>query len=218
MQSIQDKKVALESLNLQLKGEGNVGETVISFLTKDKVEEKIIGELNYLASNSGVFLNNFKIINQSKMIDRGGLTVGSLTGIVNENGSELSANQPLNSLQTTQAVVTISGDYEKLKIFFGGVQHMPLFNSIKTLNITSVEKTGTGELASAEGAVRTITAEIVVDFSHLEPVKASNSELVDFKPEIDEKTVQALENYVSRSVSEIKIDDIAVGSGNPFVQ
>jgi hypothetical protein len=217
LQNVQDKKTALESLNSQLKSDEKSSLLISNYLPSDRAEEKIIGEVNYLAANAGVFLDDIEIAKQEEKSNS--VTIDSASLQATSNGQFDLKKQNANTLQSTQATITFNGDYDKLKIFFNGLQHMPLLNSIKTLDITTTEKA----VVAAPGATTTekpvtkITAKLVVDFGYLKQAKINGEQLADFKAEIDNKTVQALKEYTSEIVPKISTSGINIGSSNPFL-
>ena len=118
----------------------------------------------------------------------------------------------------TQAVVTVSGDYDKLKAFFDGIQHMPLFSSIKTLEITSLEKIITDpNITATKKPEFVISAKLALDFGYLNRVQIDSNNLKDFQPTIDSKTLQSLGEYTAKPMPVISTGDIVVGVNNPFM-
>ncbi len=212
--NVQEKRTALETLNSQLKSGDKNGALVAEYLPTQKSEEKIIGQVNSLASAAGIFLDNIEITKSQEQSASITNLAPVPVGIV---GAEPLAVVPV--VANTQAVVTVSGDYNKLKAFFDGIQHMPLFNSVKSLEITSLEKTLTDPNATA---VKTpefiISAKLTLDFGHLNRVQIDNNNLKSFQPEIDSKTLQNLGAYIAtKDVPAINTSDITTGVSNPFL-
>lgn len=217
LQVVLKNKDAFNMLSLKLKEDQKSRGLILNYIPFDRVEEQIIGEISYLATNSGVFLDNVKITDQ--------ISTGSFGGSTQTNS--LAQKGPDNKsvvdvVQSTQAKIIVNGDYEKLKIFFKGVQHLPLLNSVKSLNITLNSNKpavdGTTGVARANQATTPITAEMVVDFGYLKQVKADKKELADFNPEIDSKTVQALQEYISADIPPVvSTTGVLMGSNNPFL-
>ncbi len=207
LQGVKNKKAALDSLSNTIKNDEESNAMILNYLPKNKVEEKIVGEVNYLAANAGVFLDNVEIVDNP--------TPASVVADL------ASKNQPIDIIQNTQAVITVDGDYDKLKTFFNGIQHIPLFNSIKSLNIATVEKTTSSDSAATSTtgsqSTTTITAKITVDFGYLKQVKADDKKLADFHPEIDNATIQKLKDYTAGNVPKINMSGISAGSNNPFL-
>jgi len=214
--SIQKKGETLEKLNLQLRsGDKNVT-LVVDYLPSQKSEEKIIGQINYLAGDAQVFLDNIEMTSkgqeQSSLVANPAPVPGTI-------GVEPLALVP--TVTNTQAIVTVTGEYEKLKAFFDGVQHMPLFNLVKSLDITSVEKASMDPMVKSSEFL--ITAKLTIDFGQLKLVKIDSNGLKNFEPIVDEKTLQVLSEYTTKTAAGIKASDPAAtvtataGSKNPFL-
>jgi Tfp pilus assembly protein PilO len=208
--AVQERKTALETLNAQLKSGDKNGALAASYLPVQKAEEKIIGQINYLASNSEIFLNNLEIIKAPEST-----TVAASPAPINMGvaGIEPMAVAPVVS--NIQTVVSVEGDYDKLKAFFNGVQRMPLFNSIKTLDIVSTEKIQTDPAVKKVEYV--ITAKLAIDFGYLGRLQADNNNLKNIEPIIDSKTLDGLDAYTTKTIPEINTNNMVVGSSNPFL-
>ena len=211
-----DKKAALETLNSQIRESDSGSTLVLNYVPKDRAEEKIIGQINYLASNSGVFLNNIEVLKKN---EQSSSTLKAANSTANVASNLKAGNS--NVLQSTQITIKVGGDYDKLKLFFSGIQHMPLLNSIKSLNIVSKDKAKDKNNSSTpavdEKVQTSIEAELVVDFGYLKQARTDESKLASFKAEIDDKTIQDLKEYTSGVIPKINTSDIATGRSNPFL-
>jgi len=211
-----DKKAALETLNSQIRESDSGSTLVLNYVPKDRAEEKIIGQINYLASNSGVFLNNIEVLKKN---EQSSSTLKAANSTANVASNLKAGNS--NVLQSTQITIKVGGDYDKLKLFFSGIQHMPLLNSIKSLNIVSKDKAKDKNNSSTpavdEKVQTSIEAELVVDFGYLNQARTDESKLASFKAEIDDKTIQDLKEYTSGVIPKINTSDIATGRSNPFL-
>ncbi len=208
--NMEEKKATLEKLTLQIKSGEKNGALAISYLPAQKVEEKIIGQINYIAGESKIFLNNLQLtkIAESTPI------VANLTPVnVGIAGGEPAAIAPV--VANTQATVTVAGDYDNLKVFFDGIQRMPLFNSVKSLEITSAEKKSTDPAVKKVEYV--IAAKLVIDFGYLSQVNVDNSSLKIFEPTIDTKVLDSLAEYTTKTIPNIETGDSVVGVANPFL-
>ncbi len=207
LQGVQSKKSAIDSLNTKISADVDGSALIYGYVPKEKVEEEIIGKVNYLAANSGVFLDNIEI---SSAAASNALITGPVAS---------------DAIQSTQATVVVEGDYDKLKIFFHDVQHVSLFNSIVSLNITSVEKNAsTADASVGQGATvttgqtsSTIVAKLVINFGYLKLIKADDKRLSNFKPEIDSAVIQSLKGYVSGTSPKVSTTGVVMGSSNPFL-
>ncbi len=202
---IQTKKNALESLGSTIADGKGDSALVYEYLPKDKVEEKIIGEVNYAAANSDVFLNNIGIVDAPVVA-----TVGL---------DQTPKAKPVEVIRNIQATIMVEGDYDKLKTFINGIQHIQLYNSIKSLNIATIEKAtnNTDPSVVAVSSATTIAVKLIVDFGYLKQNKIDDKKLTSFKPDIDNQTIQNLKAYIQGSVPKINTAGLNIGSNNPFL-
>ncbi len=203
LQNVEIKKSALATLSSKIQADDGSA-LVLNYLSSNKMEEKIIGEVNYIASNSGVFLNNLEIVSNPPPAP--GV-------IVPVNSADTKA---ADAVQSVQLVISAEGDYNKLKTFFNAIQRMALFNTVISLNISTVEKNSSNDLTATQSAV-TISAKLVVDFGYLKQIKADEKKLANFNPSIDNATIQKLKEYTSDNTPKVSIEGIISGSNNPFL-
>ncbi len=199
LQGVRSKKVALEALSSQLKEEEENNVMVLNYLPINKTEERIIGGANYLAVDAGVALVNVSLKT-------------NLNNVKQETEIELSGSTPKEeTIKTTEATIEVVGDYDKLKIFFNGIQHMSLLNSIKSLSVTSKED-------PEQNSANSLSAKLVVDFGYLSLIKADNQKLANFQGEsaVSLEAVKKLKEYTSKVVPEIKAGELTSSRTNPF--
>lgn len=222
LEAVQAKRATLEQLSLQIKSKDQDRSLVLSYLPMNKVEERIIGQVNYLAASSNVFLDNVKIVSKDATLSSNEQVtqVGLLPGVANNGSTAANSVDPnaksqvVDAIQNTQATISISGDYANLKKFFGAIQHMPLFNSVESLRIATIEEPKTDANLPAKTI---ITAEMVVDFGYLKQVRADGKKLAELNVQIDNGTLEQLNKYISASIPEIGVDGVNIGSNNPFL-
>ncbi len=203
LQNVESKKSALETLSSKIQTDDGSA-LVLNYLPSNKMEEKIIGDVNYIASNSGVFLNNLEIVSSPSPAP--GV-------IVPVSPADVKTSDALQNIQLT---ITAEGDYNKLKTFFDAVQRMSLLNTVKSLSISTVEKNSSSDPAATQSAV-TIVSKLVVDFGYLKQVKADDKKLANFNSSIDNATIQKLKDYTSNSTPKVSMEGIVSGSSNPFL-
>jgi hypothetical protein len=170
------------------------------------MEERVIAGVNYLASDANVSLVDFSMGGQK--------TVTGTTDATAVNG------QPVETaaipVRTITARFSLVGDYDKIRIFLDGLAHMPIFNTIKSLEIMKQLVTKTdGTTITGTNLLATIN----VDFGYQDILKIKPGSLATFSPELDNDTISVLQKYVSIKSSQ-SIDN---GSGsisgktNPFM-
>jgi hypothetical protein len=216
-----NKKNAINLLGSQLDKDKESEDLIKNYLPENKTEEQIINGLNYMATAANVFLINISladVINTPKATDLN--TAQTISTAVNTSKGDISGATPAaeqtlpvsppNLVDYAETSVSVSGDYNSINMFLDEVQSLPLFNSIKTLDISS-QKDNTG--ANAAGK---LLAKIVVDFGYLKSSAVDNQKILSFKPVLDNDTIAALKQYVSQKTPALATDDPNKGKTNPF--
>ena len=223
LKSTQEKKTLLESLSSKIQGASEDTALVYDYLPKNKQEEKIIGQLNYLATDSGIFLDNLELapvlvpVNTEIIAPNPVGTNLVSTGVVSANPAS-SGPTNIDATQNIQAIITVEGEYDKLRAFFNKVERVPLFNSIKSLKVYTTDGVASANPAAAGQTTATkISAKLVVNFAYLGQIKADDKKIAVFNPEIDNATIQKLKEYINGNVPKINVNDITAGSDNPFL-
>lgn len=209
LETIKSKQQMIESLGTQLTEKGEIESVIKGYLPENKTEERIINSVSYLASDANVALVDIS------------LSSGKATGPIVQTGV-LDAIDPLtgnpvvekNSLKSTSVGISVSGEYDKIRVFLSGLAHVPIFNEIKLLQIAKqppVEKDGVKVETNA------LIATVSVDFGHFAVDKADISDVANLKTELDNATIDALQKYVSVKSQSIGDDGAQKGKQNPFV-
>lgn len=212
LQLIQTKRSAVEKLNLQVTQNETNNSAVLGYLADQKMEEKIIKQVNYAAASAGVFLDDIGVAAS----DGSQLNANGLTNLANPMLPAQNAIQVAEDVQSIPVNIGVQGDYGKLKIFFNSIQHLPIFNSLKALNIVVVEKAASSEVNSPK--IYTLAAKLTVNFGYLKKVKAGPQKMANFSPTIDEETIGVLKAYISQDIPALVLDPAMVGVENPFLR
>ncbi|MDD5397402.1 MAG: hypothetical protein PHW24_05120, partial [Candidatus Moranbacteria bacterium] len=202
--AIQEKQAAIETLGNQLTDSSNREVSVKNYLPENKVEERIIASINYLAGDANVSLAD---------VSMGGVsTVVAPPVVVDPN---VPASTPASLVKTTSAKISLVGNYEKIRIFLDGLAHMPIFNTVKSLDITKQIPEKKDGVAVDDG---TLTAIIVVDFGYEDAAKLAAGSVTNFNPKLDDETINTLQQYISTK-SQLSNDNggSAKGKSNPFM-
>ena len=185
---------------------------VYNYLPNKKVEERIIGGVNYLAVDSGVSLVNISLRN---------LDVPNPANTAQQNAAL--ANKPADNadvLQFSEATISISGDYEKIKLFINQLQKIALFNNIKSLVISNKEKSSSNTTDANSSSSSTLFADMVVNFGYLSSSELNNNKITNLKPELDSDTIGVLKQYISQKTESMAsmISNVGnKGKANPFL-
>lgn len=213
LQSIKDKRTAIETLSVQINKSSETESAVKNYLPENKVEERIINGVNFLTSDAGVSLVSISL---SKSAVAAAQPAPVAPSNVPSGGGIMGMNphaEKVETLENMQASIKISGDYEKIRIFIDQIEHMSIFNSIKSLSITPQgQKTENGENAGSSS----LAADLVVDFGYLKKSKLSDNMIVSFKPELDNETISAMKTYISQKTPVLDVD-ANKGKINPFL-
>ena len=217
LQAIKDKQSAIESINTQITNNGADKTMVNNYLPDKKVEERIISGINYLAVDSGVSLVNVSI----KNLDNNNSANEAQQNIVAENsinGDQISSDA--DKLQFSEATISISGDYEKIKLFIDQLQKIALLNDIKSLTISNQKESSNTANSTDTSISSTLSADMIVDFGYMHFFSLNNNKITNFKPEIDNDTISALKQYIlqkTESTSAMISSTGNKGKANPFL-
>lgn len=187
---------------------------VESYLPNKNMEERIIGGINYLADDAGISLLN--VSNKQPAEDM------SVKPIPVETSDQSSLPEPVKAIQFNETSVSISGEYEQIKLFIDKLQKMALFNSIKSLTIKKeTEKTVEQDNATDQASIsKILTAEIVVKFGYLKVTDYSENQIAKLDSTLDQETIDVLKPYVAQKdvsiISETGETVGLTGKKNPF--
>lgn len=222
-EGIAAKKAAINSMGKQIAG-GDSEKIVKEYLPEAKAEERIINNVNFLATDAGVSLVNVSLTGESASTGSADTTISGVAAALNPTaGAEAVLNSngtstPAVAAQTSKSVtasISVSGDYEKIRLFLGGLQHASIFNTVKSVTIAKQ-----AEVKDEEGSVsnaNTLLATAIVDFGYMLPEKVDNQKVETFKQKIDNETVETLKKYVSQKNQAIEINGGSKGRTNPFL-
>lgn len=229
LQDVADKKVAIEKIGAQLTGNSDNEVFVKSYLPDNKMEERVIEKINYLAANSGVSLldispsknNQIAYGNNSKNSSNANLSMQESFQGANFSQTAISAED----VNFVGFAISVSGEYLKIKEFISQIQRMALFSSIRSFSITNaVEKnsnsnTDVAGLDQSSGSANAnLSAEINIGFGYLKKPKFDVQKLsgldTETQQEKDNATVVALNEYVSQKTPDMTYR--MEGNVNPF--
>lgn len=221
LQDVNIKKGAIESLGKQISNSDS--EKIIrDYLPQVRMEENVIGNVNYLANSANVSLVNISLGGgNDDANDRNNVSAG-VAGILNPIARASAAIDETavgaveqSALRATSAEISVIGEYEKVRIFLDGLNRISIFNNIKSLTISKPEK------SKEDGAVdsnnNVLSVAVVVDFGYMPVSKLDGQKVLAFKSNIDDGVVEILKNYVSQKYSFSPTSGDAKGRVNPFL-
>ncbi|KKQ45464.1 MAG: hypothetical protein US63_C0016G0015 [Candidatus Moranbacteria bacterium GW2011_GWC2_37_8] len=234
LKAIKDKKTAIQTIDAQINSDSE-GETIINnYLPNRKIEERILTGVNFLATDSGVSLANISLQEGSDAANKNdeaqSLSLMPLAAVVGAAANQSNQNskdaKDVSDIQFTQTSITVSGDYDKIRLFLDQVQRMSIFNSIKSLSITSqysedeTKKDTTveaNEQTSQAESSTNLSANVVIDFGWMNTVKIDNQKIASFKAGLDNSTIAAVKQYVSQKAPGADRTGDSNGKKNPFL-
>lgn len=224
LQSIKEKQAAIELVDKKISENIADETTVKGYLPENKIEERIISGINYLAGAANVPLLNISLVDSKETANLMNAVGSSLDApakgtiainpLIVDPVTGVASVDNKNSIQVTSVKIAVAGDYEKIKIFLDSLQRMPILNTIKSLNITKEKNASTTD--PAVNTSLSLSADVVVDFGYLSVAKVNSQQLENFKPELDNDTILSLSKYISQKSQSIVIGDDKKGKLNPF--
>lgn len=216
-----DKQAAINQIGDQLKNDSDTSSLITTYLPTSKVEERIISGVNYLATDSGVSLVNMSLQDASadSQIDSSSSPavaaapaiaepVAAMPGAADVPVAAPAASSRISDVKLSEARITVNGEYDKLRIYFDQLERMPLYKTIKSLDIKQAA-------AQDGGTSSTLSADLVVDFGYIAPVKVNSAKLEAFKPGLDMGTISDLKNFTSQKIPAVNAS--GAGKTNPFL-
>lgn len=232
LEAVNQKKVAINKIDDQLNADVESSDMVMNFLPSKKSEDRILAEINHIASGSEVALIGIEPqaapaveestpavvpVNPAPSAIADGSDVGGAgpAPVV----APAKTDTPSKDIRYSSMKITVNGTFEKLHGFFDQIQKMDIYNSTRSISIKTQAKnstSGSQQADSASSGDSLLAAEMVVDFGYLDPVKLSSSNLGGFSPTLDTQTMESLKNFVTQKSP--ALDSANKGRNNPFFQ
>lgn len=229
LQAVEEKQEIIKSLATEISSSSEDMAVVNSYLPSKKVEERIIGGVNYLAADSGVSLINISLktpeYSDTAVQAASAYPVAAINSSINTLATatipadnDITGDQSVvgdgSGMQFSEASIKIAGDYEKIRLFLDQVQKMSLLNNVKSLSITSNAK----ESADPSVSSTELSADMVVNFGYLESATSSVG-VAGLQDELDKDTINTLKQYISQKTASVAtlIGNSNKGKTNPFL-
>ena len=202
-----EKQKAIDTVNVSMKQDPAATTAILTYLPQKRAEEKIINNLNFMATSESVVLTNLSIVDIApKVPEQSTMPVGATP--INATGDLAGASAvmatPENSMQFSEATLQLSGTYDNLSVFINKLQHEEMYNKVKSLSIT----------ADNQEKPELLSANIVVDFGYLLPTKLNSQNIDKLKPGFNTNFNQELQKYIAQKT--VNIDLGSIGRTNPF--
>jgi len=220
LKTIKDKKAAIEKIDSQINGDIEGEKIVTDYLPENKAEERILSAVNYLATDSAVSLINITLVDAS-LEDKNDNTLsaaGILAPIINTSAP--AAKPASTDLKFSEATISVTGEYAKIKLFIEQLQHVPMLNDVKKVTISPTPVERGKEDVKVDPSK--LFANIVIDFGWMKMKKMDNQKIANFVAGVDVQTADTLKKFVSKktaapgALAENAGDN--KGKSNPFLQ
>lgn len=216
LQAVKDRQAALEAMGQQINSDASTQSLIMSYLPVKKVEEQIINNANFLATDAGVSLANMSV---KDVVDPtlaaapvaapapSSAIIPSTLG----NPAELSGAQPANNVQFSEATIQVTGKYDQLRSFFSQLQRMSILNEVKSVKVSKAQSSS--DTKTADPSI--LQADLVIDYGYVPSMHFSNQQIANAKVVFDSKTIGDLRNYTTQKVP--SIDTGSLGTANMFL-
>lgn len=196
---------------------GDLGVFVREYLPERRIEEKIISNISYLASDSNISLLDISMTDSGKSqsktvaVENNAIAMGGIgAGVVK------SADPVIESIPVK---ISVSGTFQQTKVFLDGLQRLPIFNNVDSLSISKKPVVKSSDENDSSAGEDSLLVDAVINFGYMGVSKISESEASSLNLNIDEETVKSLKGYVS--TKEQVLSPVLVGEKggrtNPFL-
>ncbi|EKE19323.1 MAG: hypothetical protein ACD_9C00051G0013 [uncultured bacterium] len=227
LEEIKTKKDAIDSIGNQISS--NESDKIVKdYLPEFKAEERIVSSVNYLADSANVSLVDVALEGSATGSSLSGnssntsLTSLNSTAVAEKQIGEVApgASSPATTNQKSDkksipVKISISGEYEKIKVFLNGLQHMPIFNVVRSVDISKQKEEKVEGVAVSSG---NLLADISVDFGYMPVAKVGITDAQSIKSsDVSNATVEVLKKYISQKAQSLEVTGEEKGKTNPFL-
>lgn len=201
LEAVAIKQEIINKTNQRIIDGGELSGNVKKYLTEKKNEENIISSVSFLAGDANLTLTNISL----------SAAAPSVAAIDPATGQPIV--EKLDQVKNIPVKISVNGEYDKIRRFLDGVEHMPIFSKIKTIKIT---KQKAEKKEGEEQQTNSLVAEIDVDFGYMGPAVVDGNAAAKFNPELDTETMEALKQYISQKSQFVENPNEQKGKTNPF--
>jgi hypothetical protein len=228
LNTVKEKQAAIELIGKSITDNINQKDVVNSYLPEKMTEERVLSSLNFLAGDANVSLINVSLVDaavSSAMRDAdimsanpllGGIAsatpVDPATQVIDPN-TGLPIVEEVIKLQNLTMKISVVGEYAKVKAFVDGLQHMPVINSIASIDISKK----TAEQQDQNTANPSLIVDITADFGYMPFAKVNRQQIEKIKNglSIDTGVIDTLSTYRLKK-SDMNENIGQMGKENPF--
>ncbi|EKE19541.1 MAG: hypothetical protein ACD_8C00143G0013 [uncultured bacterium] len=173
---------------------GDLGVFVKDYLPERRIEEKIISNISYLASDSNISLLDISMTDSGKSQSKPAVAESNATTI-SGMGSGIKNIDPV--MESIPVKVSVSGTFQQTKVFLDGLQRLPIFNNVDSLSISKKATEKKSDENDSPAGEDSLLVDAVINFGYMGVSKISESEASSLSLNIDEETIKGLKGYVS---------------------
>lgn len=213
LEKIKDKGQKAEMLYSQISSLASEKDILYKFIPDNMQEEKIVDNLNYLATNEGLLVYEITV-NQPKKesLDQFALVQFTDENLAGSLGTDVSAIS-LPKMQDLEVEMKVAGSYEKIRNFLANVGKMERCNDFKIMNIGK-NQPGGNQLVDPSF----LTVDMNINFAILKAVKIADvsgaNDPIFSTPQLDSSIIPSIKGKRTASNFEIIVDQ--KGKANPF--
>lgn len=206
LKTVKDKQVTIGQVKDKIVSDADGAKIVNEYLPKEKTEERIIDNISYAAGNANLSLTNMSVAPAQAKV----ASISPVAIISPETGQPVPAK--VDPILKTSAKASVSGEYDKIRMFLDNIQKISIYNTIKSVSISKKIDTTAGKEAIVNDSI--LTAEVAVDFGYMEPIKVSSQK---FDDALDGNTITVLRKYISQKAQPLGVVGGEKGKTNPFL-
>lgn len=195
---IQEKNALAAKLRQELAGNAEQEGLLLKYIPREAQEEIIIENLNSLALEEGLLVNNISVT---------GNTGKSIPVVVVSDGMDAQA-VPVLSENKISLNTGVIGPYEKIKSFIGKLAALKRYNNISSLKISP---------AASGTSANKLQADMMINFAYFSDNNAAvnvNSSIFS-KGSFDKTVIEQIKNRLNKDVVPVNIGE--TGKANPFL-
>lgn len=219
LKEIDAKKSAIDSIENKFTSNDS-NKIAKDYLPDSKMEERVVSSINFLADSASVSLIDVSIENPEATVMASASPASMSAGfeVERKTANMMGGNQNPSLSGAKKAVsvkISVGGEYDRIKLFLDGLQHIPILNVVTALDISKQKEEKVDDVIVS---TKNLLAVISVDFIYL-PVTgvgiadAQNIETSD----LNDGTVEILKKYISQNSQSLDMGNIEKGKENPFI-
>jgi hypothetical protein len=229
LEEINEREMAVKAFNVKMDENKDNELFIKNYLPSIRSEERIINAFNYIAADTGVIFEDITMKNyvpveenisqdNSTAATISNATAGTKMSSSGETSGQIQAGtQSTEKMSNIEASIKVIGDYSKIKMFLDKVEHMPMMNSIRILDITKAAESPYLRSHKTSVTSTNLFADIKIDFNYIKSYQFDHSNPNFNVLDLDVDTIDATKEYVSENIPALEDSKDGKGEENPFL-